>query len=29
LEKIGADGYTFLKDDELAEKEWYVGKKDE
>lgn len=25
LEKIGADGYTFAKDEELEEKEWHVG----
>ena len=28
LEKIGADGYTFAKDEALAEKEWYVGSKE-
>ena len=29
LEKIGADGYTFSKDEDLEEKEWHVGSKKE
>ena len=28
LEKIGADGYTFAKDEARGEKEWYVGSKE-